>query len=87
MAVASAGPVCKQPAPRSRQTTTPAPHRSVFYRLDALPAAQPTVSKQCTSAKHNTKRNAKQTDRRTDRQMDGQTDTQPDAFQMVSGRR
>ena len=24
---------------------TPAPHRSVFYRPDALPAAQPTVSK------------------------------------------
>jgi len=32
-------------APRSRQITTPAPHRSVFYRPDALPAAQPTVSK------------------------------------------
>jgi len=29
----------------SRQITTPAHHRSVFYRLDALPAAQPTVSK------------------------------------------
>jgi len=29
----------------SRQTTTPAPHHSVFYRLDALPAAQPTASK------------------------------------------
>ena len=25
--------------------TTPAPHRSVFYRPDALPAAQPTASK------------------------------------------
>ena len=25
--------------------TTPAPHHSVFYRLDALPAAQPTASK------------------------------------------
>jgi len=25
--------------------TTPAPHRSVFYRLDALPATQPTASK------------------------------------------
>ena len=36
--------ICK-PAPRSRQTTTPAPHRSVFYRLDALPATQPTASK------------------------------------------
>ena len=32
--------VCK-----SRQITTPAPHRSVFYRPDALPAAQPTASK------------------------------------------
>ena len=25
--------------------TTPAPHRSVFYRPDAFPAAQPTASK------------------------------------------
>jgi len=25
--------------------TTPAPHRSVFYRPDTLPAAQPTASK------------------------------------------
>ena len=32
-------------APRSRQITTPTPHHSDFYRLDALPAAQPTVSK------------------------------------------
>jgi len=36
--------VCKS-APGSRQTTTPAPHHSVLYRLDALPAAQPTASK------------------------------------------
>ena len=36
--------VCKS-APRSRQTTMPAPHRSVFYRPDAFPAAQPTASK------------------------------------------
>jgi len=36
--------ICKS-APRSRQITTPAPHRSVFYRPDALPATQPTVSK------------------------------------------
>ena len=36
--------ICKS-APRSRQITTPAPHRSVFYRPDALPAAQPTESK------------------------------------------
>ena len=34
--------VCKS-APRSRQITTPAPHHSVFYRPDALPAAQLTV--------------------------------------------
>ena len=32
-------------APCSRQITTPATHHSVFYRPDALPAAQPTVSK------------------------------------------
>ena len=36
--------ICKS-ASRSRQITTPAPHHSVFYRPDALPAAQPTVSK------------------------------------------
>ena len=36
--------ICKS-APRSRQTTMPASHHSVLYRLDALPAAQPTVSK------------------------------------------
>ena len=35
--------ICKS-APRSRQITMPAPHRSVFHRLDALPATQPTVS-------------------------------------------
>ena len=29
----------------SSQTTTPTSHHSVFYRPDALPAAQPTVSK------------------------------------------
>ena len=38
--------ICKS-APRSRQITTPAPHHSVFYRPDALPAAQPTASKHC----------------------------------------
>jgi len=32
-------------APRSRQITTLATHHSVFYRPDALPAAQPTASK------------------------------------------
>jgi len=36
--------ICKS-APCSRQTTTTEPHHSVFYRPDALPAAQPTVSK------------------------------------------
>jgi len=35
---------CKS-APHSRETTIPAPHHSVFYRPDALPAAQPTASK------------------------------------------
>jgi len=35
-----------QSAPRhSRQITTPSPYHSVFYRLDALPAAEPTASK------------------------------------------
>ena len=37
------GHICKS-APRSRQITMPEPHHSVFYRPDALPAAQPTVS-------------------------------------------
>ena len=36
--------ICKS-APCSRQITTPAPYHSVFYRVDALPAAQPTASK------------------------------------------
>ena len=36
--------ICKS-APRSSQITTPVPHHSVFYRPDALPAAQPIVSK------------------------------------------
>jgi len=36
--------ICKS-APRSRQMTTLAPHHAVFYRPDALPAAQPTASK------------------------------------------
>jgi len=34
---------CILSAPRSRQITTPAPHHSVFYRPDALPASQPTA--------------------------------------------
>ena len=41
--------ICK-PASCSRQTTTPVPHHSVFYRPDALPAAQPTASKHYTLA-------------------------------------
>ena len=36
--------ICKS-APRSRQISMPAPHHSVFYRPDALPAAQLTASK------------------------------------------
>ena len=36
---------CKS-APRFRQITTPAPHRSVLYRPGALAATQPTASKQ-----------------------------------------
>ena len=36
--------VCKY-ALHSRQIATLAPHRSVFYRPDALPADQPTASK------------------------------------------
>ena len=48
--------ICKS-APCTRQITTPAPHHSVFYRPDALPAAQPTASKhrrrQTTISVHN----------------------------------
>ena len=36
--------ICKS-AHCSRKITMPTPHRSVVYRLDALPAAQPTASK------------------------------------------
>ena len=36
--------ICKS-SPCSRQITMPAAHHSVFYRPDALPAAQPTASK------------------------------------------
>jgi len=36
--------ICKS-APCSRQISTPAPLRSVFYRPDALPTTQPTASK------------------------------------------
>jgi len=37
--------ICKSFAPCSRQITMPAPNHSNFYRPDALPDAQPTVSK------------------------------------------
>ena len=47
--------ICKC-APRSRQITTPAPHHSVFYRPDALPAAQPTASKHCRQLDYTRKR-------------------------------
>ena len=46
--------ICKS-APCSRQITMLAPHHSVFYRPDALPAAQPTMSQhwqQKKSEKH-----------------------------------
>jgi len=43
--------MCKS-APRSRQITTPAPHHSVFYRPDALPATQPTASKHWRQNSH-----------------------------------
>jgi len=36
--------ICKS-ALRPRQITMPAPHHSVFYRLDAIPTTQPTVLK------------------------------------------
>jgi len=36
--------ICKQSAPRFRQITTPTPHHSIFYRLDALLDAQPTLT-------------------------------------------
>jgi len=37
--------ICKQPAPRCRQIATPTSHHSIIYMPDALPDAQPTVSK------------------------------------------
>jgi len=46
--------VCKS-APCSRQITVPAPHHSVFYRPDALPAAQPTASKHWRPERHSGK--------------------------------
>jgi len=43
--------ICKF-APCSRQITMPVPHHSIFYRPDALTAAQPTASKHW-SCQHN----------------------------------
>ena len=43
--------ICKS-ATRSRQITTPAPHHSVFYRPDALHAAQPTALKEQALKEH-----------------------------------
>jgi len=37
--------ICKPFAHRYRQITMPAPITQIFYRLDALPDAQPTLSK------------------------------------------
>jgi len=48
--------ICKSFAPHARQITMPVPHHSSFYRLDALPATQPTASKHwrhwCHSTEH-----------------------------------
>ena len=44
--------ICKS-APRSRQITMPVPHHSVFYKPDALPAAQATASKHWSLALKN----------------------------------
>jgi len=45
--------ICKS-AHRLRQITMPTPHHSVFYRPDALPAAQPTASKHSNKWKKKT---------------------------------
>ena len=42
--------ICKS-APHSRQITKLAPHHSVYYRPDALPATQPTASKHWRQSK------------------------------------
>jgi len=43
--------MCKS-APCPRQITMPAPHHSVFYKPDAIPAAQPTASKHWRQFSH-----------------------------------
>jgi len=45
--------ICKS-ALRPRQITTPASRHSVFYRLDAFPAAEPTASKHWRWTSQNT---------------------------------
>ena len=46
--------ICKS-APCSRQITMPAPHHSVFYRPDALPATQPIAPKHWRQLPNNNK--------------------------------
>jgi len=48
-AVASAGLYRKQPAPRSRQITTPTPHHSIF--TGRLPFLPPNQQRQSTEGK------------------------------------
>ena len=47
----------RKSAPRSRQITTPAFHHSLFCRLDALPAAQPTASERAEKSNFRTQLN------------------------------
>jgi len=44
-AVASAGPYANNLHLSPDRLLTPTPHHSIFYRLDALPDAEPTVSR------------------------------------------
>jgi len=44
--------ICKS-APHPRQITTPSPHHSAFYRPDAFPATQPTVSSHTITSVNN----------------------------------
>jgi len=44
VAVALAGPYANHLHNAPDRTTTSVPHNPSFYRLDALPAAQPTAS-------------------------------------------
>ena len=74
----------RKSAPRSRQITMPAPHHSVFYRPDALPAAQPTASEHWRPCSNRTNYPAGRATAAniagvahvgTDRRMDGRTDS------------